>query len=195
MSTSTHFPLHTVADAPAGSRAGLAATERALGFLPNLFAAVGGSPEALNGYLVLDSVLAKGTFTPAERQLILVAASAANGCGYCVAAHSTLAVSVHARPDALAAARADALASDARADALIAFTHAVARDRGHVAPAELGRFIAAGFTPAQAMEVAANVGLKTISNYIDGFAHIPLDAEFEPQRWEPERQRTQAVTV
>lgn len=77
MSTSTHFPLHTVADAPAGSRAGLAATEKALGFPANLFATVGGSPEALNGYFALDNLLGKGTFTPGERQLMLVAASAA----------------------------------------------------------------------------------------------------------------------
>ena len=71
MSRSNHFPLHTAASAPEGSRPALAATEKALGFLPNLFATVGGSPEALNGYLVLDSILAKGTFTAAERQLIL----------------------------------------------------------------------------------------------------------------------------
>ena len=45
------------------------------------------------------------------------------------------------------------------------------------------RFFAAGFSPAQALEVVANVGLKTISNYIDGFAHVPLDAVLEPQRW------------
>jgi hypothetical protein len=34
------------------------------------------------------------------------------------------------------------------------------------------------------MEVAANVGLKTISNYIDGFAAVPLDLALESQRWE-----------
>ncbi len=49
----------------------------------------------------------------------------------------------------------------------------------------VARFVGAGFTPAQAMEVAANVGLKTISNYIDGFAEITLDDALVPQRWEP----------
>jgi AhpD family alkylhydroperoxidase len=141
------------------------------------------SPVVLNGYLALEAVLARGTFTAAERQLVLVAASATNGCAYCAAAHSTFAASLHASDDALAAARGSGHADDPRTDALITFTHAVARDRGHVGPEVLERFLAAGFTTAQAMEVAANVGLKTISNYIDGFAHVPLDGALVPQRW------------
>jgi hypothetical protein len=38
---------------------------------------------------------------------------------------------------------------------------------------------------AQAMEVAANVCLKTISNHIDGLAYVQLDEPLEPQHWEP----------
>jgi uncharacterized peroxidase-related enzyme len=178
------FPIHTAANAPAGSRPTLAATERALGFLPNLFATMAESPVALNGYVALDAVLARGTFTPAERQLVLVAVSTANGCRYCAAAHSTVAVSLNAKADALAAARGTGHADDHRIEALIAFTHAVTHARGHVAAEELERFLAAGFTGGQAMEVAANVGLKTISNYIDGFAAVPLDLALESQRWE-----------
>jgi uncharacterized peroxidase-related enzyme len=184
MSTTNLFPLYTSANAPIGSQPVLAAAEKALGFLPNLYATVGGSAEALNGYHALDTILGKGTFTAAERQLIAVATSATNGCGYCTAAHSTFATSMHAAPDAVAAARGAGHSADPRTEALIAFTHAVTRDRGHIADGELERFLAAGFTGAQAMEVAANVGLKTISNYIDGFAPLPLDRQFEPQRWE-----------
>jgi uncharacterized peroxidase-related enzyme len=181
----TPFPAHTVRTAPDRSRPALEGVGRALGFVPNLFATMAGSPETLAGYLALDGVLAKGTFGPAERQLILTAVSAANGCAYCTAAHSTFAAGLRAAPDALAAARGAGHAADARTDALIGFTHAVVRERGHVGREAVGRFLAAGFTPAQAMEVAANVGLKTISNYIDGFAEITLDDALAPQRWEP----------
>jgi AhpD family alkylhydroperoxidase len=71
--------------------------------VPNLFATMAGSPEVLAGYLALDGVLAKGTFGAADRQLILTATSAANGCAYCTAAHSTFAAGLRAAPDALAA--------------------------------------------------------------------------------------------
>lgn len=84
----TEFKQYTVADAPTASRSALQNVEKALGFVPNLFATLAESPVALEGYLTLDGILAKGTFTGAERQLIQAAVSSANGCAYCAAAHS-----------------------------------------------------------------------------------------------------------
>jgi alkylhydroperoxidase family enzyme len=43
----------------------------------------------LKGYLALDGAYEKGSFTPRERQIILLAASVENNCNYCTAAHST----------------------------------------------------------------------------------------------------------
>ena len=179
----TRFRQHSIDGAPAESRPALQAIQKGLGFVPNLFATLAESPTTLEGYLALDGVLARGSFTAKERQLILTAVSSANGCTYCTAAHSTLAGSLRAAADAIAAARGEGMATDARVDALVHFTHVVVRDRGRIASAELEAFLGAGFTPAQALEVVAHVGLKTISNYIDGFAKVPLDEAFEPHRW------------
>ena len=181
----TTFRQHSLESAPQESRESLQAVRRGLGFVPNLFATLSESPVTLKGYLGLDAVLARGTFSPAERQILLTAVSSANGCAYCTAAHSTLAYGVRVAPDAVAAARGEGTAKDARIDTLVRFTHAVVRTRGRIAPGELAAFFAAGFTPAQALEVVAHAGLKTISNYIEGIAHVPLDAAFEAQRWEP----------
>ena len=182
------YTLHTVASAPEGSKATLEAVEKALGFLPNLFATMAESPEALNGYVGLDAVLARGTFGAAERQLLLTAISSENGCGYCVAAHSTLASLCRADARAITGARGETTPADPRLRALTTFARAVIRDRGHVGDEALQEFLRAGFTKAQALEVLANIGYKTISNFIAGFAHPPLDAQFEAQR-APELQR------
>jgi AhpD family alkylhydroperoxidase len=48
------------------------------------------SPTVLHGYLAMDAVWEKGTFSPVERNIVLLAASVANDCGYCTAAHSTV---------------------------------------------------------------------------------------------------------
>lgn len=176
------FAPHTVASAPEGSRATLAAVEKGLGFLPNLFATMGESPETLNGYAGLEAVLARGSFGPAERQLLIVAISSENGCAYCVAAHSTLAALYHADAAAIAGARGEAPLADPRLRALTTFARAVVRERGHVGDEVLEGFLSAGFTRAQALEVVANVGYKTIANYIVGFAHPALDPQFEAQR-------------
>ena len=181
----TTFKQYSIPDAPVASKSALQNVEKTLGFVPNLFATMAESPIALECYLTLDGILAKGSFTAAERQIIQTAVSAANGCAYCVAAHSTLANKLRASDDAIAAARGEDRAADPRLDALIQFTHAVVRLRGHIARAELDAFLGAGFKPAQALEVVAHVGLKTISNYIDGFASIPLDEAFQEYRWRP----------
>ena len=178
----SQYALHTVASAPEGSKATLEAIEKGLGFLPNLFATIGESPTALNAYVGLEAVLAHGTFGAAERQLLLTAISSENGCGYCVAAHCTLASLLHADSSAVAAARGEARSTDPRLRALTTFARAVARERGHVGNEALEDFLRAGFTKAQALEVVANVGYKTIANYIAGFADPPLDAQFEAQR-------------
>ena len=177
----SQYASHTVASAPEGSKATLEAIEKGLGFIPNLFATMSESPEALNGYVGLEAVLARGSFGAAERQLLLTAISSENGCGYCVAAHSTLASLFHADGQSIASARGEATPADPRLRALTTFARAVVRERGQVGDEALEEFVRAGFTKAQALEVVANVGYKTIANFIAGFAHPPLDAQFEAQ--------------
>ena len=179
------YKPHTVSSAPAASKATLEAMQKALGFLPNMFATMAESPAAVNGYAALEDVLSKGTFSSAERQLLHTTISSENGCLYCSAAHSTLAGMLKADEARIAEARGEAAPSATRHGALIAFTREVIRERGQVSADALQQFFEAGFTKAQALEVVANIGLKTISNFIDGFAHVQLDSQFEARRWEP----------
>ena len=59
------------------------------GLLPNLYRQMAGTPIVLEAYLMLTDLLSRSSFSPAEQQLILLTASARNGCLYCVAAHSS----------------------------------------------------------------------------------------------------------
>src|SRR5205085_3345216 len=77
--------------------------------------------------------------------------------------------------------RGEATPADPRLRALTTFARAVVRERGQVGDEALEEFVRAGFTKAQALEVVANVGYKTIANFIAGFAHPPLDAQFDAQ--------------
>jgi alkylhydroperoxidase family enzyme len=85
----------------------------------------------------------------------------------------------------VAEARGEKASSATRLGALMAFTREVIRERGHISADVLQSFFDAGFTKAQALEVVANIGLKTISNFIDGFAHVQLDSQFEAHQWVP----------
>ncbi len=178
------FAQYTIDNAPEASRPLLQGVEKALGFVPNLYATFAESPAVLEGILALDAALDKGTLSNVERQLVKIAVSTENGCTYCVAAHSTLAGMLKARPDVVAAVRTGAAVPDAKVDALITFTRAVVREKGFVPEDAMADFLAAGYTKAQLIEVVGQVGLKTLHNYVHALTQAPLDAAFEPQRWD-----------
>jgi alkylhydroperoxidase/carboxymuconolactone decarboxylase family protein YurZ len=72
----------TIQTAPAESRPTLEKIQKTFGFIPNLVATFANSPTVLHGYLAMDAVWEKGTFSPVERSLVLLAASVVNNCGY-----------------------------------------------------------------------------------------------------------------
>lgn len=182
---------YSIATAPAGSQPLLQQVQKSLGFVPNLYATFAESPAVLGGYIALEASLAKGALSAIERQLVEIAVSVANDCAYCVAAHSTLAGMVRARPEVVAAVRNGTPIGEPKLDALITFTLLVARTKGFVSEAAIGAFLAPGYTKAQLLEVVGHVGLKTIANYINSMAETPLDTAFQPQQWAP----TQAQVV
>jgi len=174
----------TVDTAPVASRPGLEAVRRQLGFIPNLFATFAESPTLLSGYLALDGAFNKGTLSPIERQMVLIAVSAENDCEYCVAAHSTVAGMLRANEETVRAVREGSAANDSRIDALVNFVRTVVRTRGNVSEGTAEAFLAHGFTKDQLGEVLLGIGLKTISNYFNALAGTPLDDAFKSQAWQ-----------
>ena len=113
----------------------LASIQKGFGFVPNLMATFANSPTVLEGYLAMDAVWEKGTFSPSERQLIFLAASVENECRYCTAAHSTIAKGMlHVAPEIVTAIREGTALPDAKLDALAGLTREIVRERGHVSP-------------------------------------------------------------
>lgn len=170
----TPFQIHTLDTAPADSRALLEASRKAWGFVPTLHAALAESPAALEAYTTLFRLVQQSSLTPIEQQVAFLAVSALNGCEYCVAGHTYLARSVHVPEAAVAALREGRpIPGDAHLEALRSFCEAVVRERGRVADAVVDRFVAAGFTRRNVLEVVTVVATKTLSNYTNHLAHTP----------------------
>ncbi|MBY0506548.1 MAG: carboxymuconolactone decarboxylase family protein [Bryobacteraceae bacterium] len=183
MTSTQLLSAQTIATAPEGSRETLTNIQKGFGFIPNLMATFANSPAVLNGYLALDSFFQKTSFKPAERELILLAASVENECGYCTAAHSMIAKNMLKVPaDLVAAIRAGHLEGDDRLTVLAATVRLIVRHRGNLPQADVDRFLAAGFTPDQLIEVLLGIALKTISNYTDHLFHPTLDAAFASEK-------------
>lgn len=179
----TRFTLHTPETAPAPAGEALAGIRKAWGFIPNLHATLAEAPTVLEGYDALFSLAGKGTLSPAEQQVVFIAASRINECEYCVSGHSVLAAHAKLDAQAIAALREGGVIADARLQALHAFAAAVVERRGHLAEAEVEAFLGAGFTRAQVLEVVLIVAAKTISNYANHLTHTPLDPFMAQTAW------------
>lgn len=167
---------------PDGSRPLLEKVKKGFGFVPNLFAAFSNSPILLEGYLGLDATYGKATLSPAERQLVLLAASVVNECAYCTAAHSTVAKGMLKVPAAVVTAvRAGQPVADAKLNALVNLARELVGGRGHVATATIQSFLDAGYRSDQIGEVLIGVALKTISNYTHHLSPVEIDPAFKAE--------------
>ena len=177
--TATLFEPLTIATAPEASKPILEKIQKSFGFIPNLMANFANSPTVLEGYMTLESIYEKGTFRPAERQLILLAASLENGCDYCIAAHSTVLRRFLKAPSELVdAVRANSPVADPKQNALVKLVREIVRERGHASKDTVDGFLAAGYSRDQVMELLLGVALKTISNYLDHLSPTKIDAAF-----------------
>lgn len=178
------FPIQTNDTAPAGSRATLAAVESAWGFAPNLIRTLAGSPPVLEGAWALLSAFAKTRFSAAEQQLVALAISVENECGYCVAAHSLMGLGAGLSAVELDAIRAGRSVADARREALRRFATVVTATRGRPGAREVEDFLAAGFDRNAILDVILGVATKTLMNYTDHVAQVPLDQAFQSSAWQ-----------
>lgn len=177
--TDTLFAPLTVATAPEASRPMLEKVQKSLGFIPNLMAIFANNATVLEGYLALGAVFEKGSFSSRERQIILLAASLENNCNYCAAAHSQIAKSLlHTPDDVLAAVHSNTPVPDAKLNALVTLVRELVRERGYAKEKTIQKFLVAGYTKEQVMELLLGIALKTISNYLDHISPTPLDHAF-----------------
>lgn len=178
------FTIHTAQTAPDGSQSILKDVAKMYGFTPNLYAVFAESPVALSTYIhILGALKEHAALTPQEQQLVMLAVSRENGCGYCVAAHSMVATMSEVPAKTVAAMRDGKAPSDPKQAALVGFAEAIMEHRGWVPEAEQQKFIDAGYTRRHLLDVVTIVAMKTLSNYTNHLADTPLDPEFAEYAW------------
>lgn len=179
----TTFETHTIETAPEASRGVMEAAKGNYGFLPNLIGVLAESPAAVEGYVTLSGILDKSSLDAAERQLLLLTISAANGCDYCVAAHTMGARAAGLDEAVIEAIRDGRPIPDGRLAALNAFALALNEKRGWASDEDVAAFLGAGYTKAHVLDVVLAATLKTLSNYTNHIAGTPLDGALQPARW------------
>src|SRR5437764_9975069 len=114
----------------------LDAVKDRLGLAPNMTRAMASSPAALDGYLQLSGALGKGTLPAKFREQIALAVAQANGCDYCLAAHSAVGRMVGLTDEQIHDSRLGT-AVDPKVDALVRFALKVVDARGQLGHGDL----------------------------------------------------------
>jgi uncharacterized peroxidase-related enzyme len=124
------------------------------------------SAPVAEAYAAVQKLLAAGQLTAHQREQIALTVGEINDSRYCLAAHSAIGRDVGLSEDDIWLAR-KAGANDAKAEAMLRFTQAVALQRGRVSHEDLVALRGAGFSDAQLIEILANVALNVFTNYVN----------------------------
>jgi AhpD family alkylhydroperoxidase len=191
----TPFTVHTLESAPEAAKAKLAQVAKAWGFLPKLHSMMAESPETLEAYDALFTLVAKTSLTPAEQQVVFIAVSVLHSCEYCTMGHTYLGRMAKLDENAIQALREGKPIPDAKLEALRSFTEIVVRERGFVDDGAVDAFIRAGYTKKNVLEVVTVIATKTISNYVNHLTHTPKESFMSSPdlAWVSPRNRIQAA--
>jgi len=117
-----------------------------------------------------------------EREVVQITAAVVNGCGFCVAGHTKIALKLLKLEEALVnQIRSTArIEQDAKLDALARFTLTVILQKAKLTQAQQQAFYDAGYTKENALDVVLGVSLATLCNYANNLADTPINPELQP---------------
>ena len=178
----SRFPVPALADMPADIRERIEKVQEKSGFIPNVFLVLAHRPEEFRAFFAYhDALMDKdGGLSKAEREMIVVATSAANQCHYCVIAHGAI-LRIRAKNPEIA----DQIAVNYRkADitprqrAMLDFAMKVSRAAETVSEADFADVAGHGFSDADIWDITAISAFFALSNRMANVTSMKPNAEF-----------------
>jgi len=176
------FPAPSLDKMPDDIRTRILAVQEKSGFVPNVFLTLAYRPDEFRAFFAYhDALMEKdGGLSKAEREMIVVATSAANQCHYCVIAHGAI-LRIRARNPVIA----DQIAVNYRkADitprqrAMLDFAMKVSRHAEAISEADFGEISSHGFSDDDIWDIAAIAAFFALSNRIANVTAMRPNDEF-----------------
>ena len=180
--TPSRFPVPPVDTLPEDIRGRLLAVQEKSGFIPNVFLTLAFRPDEFRAFFAYhDALMDKdGGLSKAEREMIVVATSAANQCQYCVIAHGAI-LRIRAKNPLVA----DQIAVNyrkaditARQRAMLDFAMKVSQEAHLVSDADFTTLSAHGFNQDDVWDIAAISAFFALSNRIANVTAMRPNDEF-----------------
>jgi uncharacterized peroxidase-related enzyme len=177
----TRFPAPAIDTLPDDIRTRILAVQEKSGFVPNVFLSLASRPDEFRAFFAYhDALMEKDSgLTKAEREMIVVATSAANQCHYCVIAHGAI-LRIRAKNPTIA----DQIAVNYRkADitprqrAMLDFAMKVSRSAETISEADFG-VASHGFTDDDIWDITAVSAFFALSNRMANVTSMKPNDEF-----------------
>ena len=151
--------------------------QKALGFVPNLYATIAYSNYGLARFLAYQN--AKTSLSNKEKEAVNLVVSQVNGCIYCQSAHLVLGKMNGFTDEQLLDIRKEK-SLDAKLNSLVRLAADITRNRGNVSPSNVNDFFAQGYTNENLVDLILQVSDKTAMNYLHNLTKIPVDFPLAP---------------
>jgi uncharacterized peroxidase-related enzyme len=178
----SRFSVPDLASLPDDIRARIQEVQDKAGFVPNVFLVLARRPEEFRAFFAYhDALMLKdGGLTKGEREMIVVATSAANQCHYCVIAHGALLRIYEKRPLIADQVAVNYRKADLapRQRAMLDFAMKVALRAHEIDDTDHARLREHGFSDEDAWDIAAIAAFFAMSNRIANAASMRPNDEF-----------------
>ena len=180
--TAKRFPTPAIDKLPEDIRTHLLAVQEKSGFIPNVFLVLAYRPDEFRAFFAYhDALMEKdGGLTKAEREMIVVATSAANNCEYCVIAHGAI-LRIRAKNPLIA----DQIAINYRkADitprqrTMLDFALKVALEGHAISESDFATLAGHGFSDDDIWDIGAIAALFALSNRMAHLTGMRANPEF-----------------
>ncbi len=169
----TTFNIPSREDVSSNNQAIFDNLNKALGFVPNLYATYAHSDTALENYLNFAN--AKTSLSAKEKEVVNLAVSQVNDCLYCLSAHTAIGKMNGFTDAQILELRAGFSTVNDKLDALAKLAKNITENRGKTDETVLENFFNAGYTKGNLIDTISLVGDKTISNYVHSTTQVPVD--------------------
>ncbi|MFH4964684.1 carboxymuconolactone decarboxylase family protein [Gaetbulibacter sp. M235] len=151
--------------------------QKALGFVPNLYATIAHSKNGLERYLAYQN--AKTSLSNKEKEAVNLIVSQVNNCAYCQSAHLVLG-KMNGFTDYQLLEIRHGKSSDSKLNALVALAADITKNRGNAHESNVNTFFEKGFTNENLVDLILLISDKTAMNYLHNLTKVPVDFPLAP---------------
>jgi uncharacterized peroxidase-related enzyme len=179
----SRYPVPELQDLPEDLRTRILEVQAKAGFVPNVFLALAHRPAEWRAFMAYhDALLLKegGGLSKGDREMIIVATSAANHCLYCVVAHGAILRIYEKKPLVADQVAVNHRKADIppRQRAMLDFAMKVCLASHEVDDTDFDALAAHGFSDEDAWDIAAITAFFGLSNRMASFSGMMPNPEF-----------------